>query len=126
MWVVTQGDQMVSAYNISLTNGVAGKVGISVPTGAGPIAIAITPAGDALFVANRDDNTISSYGVNSDGSLLFPCSTPPGCNKVTASPVAGSPLALAVDPSGKFLFVANQASQVLFPPPPNSPDGVTV
>src|ERR1700687_1950620 len=75
MWVVTQGDQLVSAYNITLANGVVGLVGTSLPTGAGPIAIAITPAGDALFVANRDDNTISAYTVNSDGSLLFPCST---------------------------------------------------
>jgi len=124
MWVVTQGDQLVSAYNISLSNGVAGRVGTSMPTGSGPIAIALTPAGDALFVANRDDNTISAYTVNSDGGLVLPCSTA-NCNKVQASPVAGSPLALAVDPSGKFLFVANQASQLLFPPP-NTPDSVTV
>jgi YVTN family beta-propeller protein len=125
MWVVTQGDQLVSAYNISLENGAAGLVGTSQPTGAGPIAIAITPAGDALFVANRDDNTISAYTVHSDGSLVLPCSTA-GCNQITASLVAGTPLALAIDPSGKFLFVANQASHSLLPPPPLSPDSVTV
>jgi len=125
LWVLTQGDQMVTAYNVSLANGVAGQVGTSVPTGAGPIAIAITPAGDALFVANRDDNTVSAYTVNTDGSLIFPCSAV-GCNKFAASPVAGTPLALAIDPAGKFLFVANQASQSLFPPPPLSPDSVTV
>src|SRR6266849_8180750 len=69
MWVTTQGDQKVTSYNINLTTGAASQVGSSVATGLGPIAIAITPAGDALFVANRDDNTISSYSLNSDGSL---------------------------------------------------------
>jgi DNA-binding beta-propeller fold protein YncE len=127
MWVTTQGDQMVSGYNINLSNGAATQVGSSVGTGLGPIAIALTPAGDALFVANRDDNTISAYSVNSDGSLPNPCPSPKpaNCNTVAAGPVAGTPLALAIDPSGKFLFVANQASQAVFPPP-NTPDTVAV
>jgi DNA-binding beta-propeller fold protein YncE len=127
MWVVTQGDQKVNSYNISLSSGAVGQVGTSQPTGLGPIAIALTPAGDALFVANRDDNTISYYKVNSDGSLPVPCPSPQpaNCNTVVAGPVAGTPVALAVDPSGKFLFVANQASQGVFPPP-NTPDTVAV
>jgi len=127
MWVTTQGDQKVTSYNINLTTGAASQVGSSVATGLGPIAIALTPAGDALFVANRDDDTISSYSLNSDGSLPNPCPSPKptNCNTVPAGPVAGTPLALAVDPSGKFLFVANQASQSVFPPP-NTPDTVAV
>jgi 6-phosphogluconolactonase len=123
MWVTTQGDQMIRAYNINLSTGGPSQIGASVATGLGPIAIAITPAGDAVFVANRDDNTISAYAVHSDGSLTLPCSAT-NCT-VAASQVAGTPLALAVDPSGKFLFVANQASQTLFPPP-NTLDTVAV
>jgi 6-phosphogluconolactonase len=124
MWVVSLGDQMVTSFNIDLSTGVASQVGTGVPTGLGPIAIALTPNATALFVANRDDNTISAYSLNSDGSLNVPCSTA-NCNVVTASPVAGTPLSLAVDPSGKFLFVANQANQGLFPPP-NTPDTISV
>ena len=124
MWVTTQGDQMIRAYNINLSTGAPSQVGASVATGLGPIAIAITPAGDAVFVANRDDNTISAYSVHSDGSLTVPCSSA-NCNAIAAGPVAGTPLALAVDPSGKFLFVANQANQTLFPPP-NTLDTVAV
>lgn len=124
MWITTQGDQMIRAYNINLSSGAPTQVGASVPTGLGPIAIAITPSENAVFVANRDDNTIRAYTVNSDGSLTVTCSTP-NCNVFTASPVAGTPLALAVDPSGKFLFVANQANQALFPPP-NTADTVAV
>ena len=121
MWVTTQGDQLVSSYNINLTTGAVSQVGSSVATGLGPIAIAITPAGDALFVANRDDNTISAYSVSSGGGVALPCSMP-NCNTVPAGPVAGTPLALAVDPSGKLLFVANQAVSA----PPNAPDTVAV
>ena len=127
LWVTTQGNQMLSAYNIDLNSGAATQVGSSVPTGLGPIALAMTPNGSALFVANRDDNTISAYGVNSDGSIPTPCPSPKpaNCNTIAAGPVAGSPVALAIDPAGKFLFVANQASQAVFLPP-NTPDTIAV
>lgn len=127
MWITTQGDQLVTSYTINLTTGAASQVGSSVATGLGPIAIAITPAGDALFIANRDDNTIGAYSLNSDGSLPNSCPSPKpsNCNTVPAGPVAGTPVALAVDPAGKFLFVANQAKQAVFPPP-NTPDTVAV
>jgi 6-phosphogluconolactonase (cycloisomerase 2 family) len=127
MWITTQGDQMLSAYNINLSTGAAAQVGSAVATGAGPIAVAIAPANKAILVANRDDNTVSYYTFNSDGSLANPCPPPKsaGCNTIAAGPVAGTPVALAVDPSGKFLFVANQAKQSVFPPP-NTPDTVAV
>src|SRR5229473_6238198 len=88
MWITTQGDQMIRAYNINLSTGAPSQVGSSVPTGLGAIAIAITPAGDAEFVANRDDNTISSYGVHSDGSLVA---------QGTAVKAGQLPVAIAVD-----------------------------
>jgi 6-phosphogluconolactonase (cycloisomerase 2 family) len=127
MWVATQGDKLLTAYNINLSNGAASVVGSAAPTGAGPIAIAVSPQAKALFVANRDDNTISFYAFNSDGSVPAPCPPPKavGCNTIAAGPVAGTPVALAVDPSGKFLFAANQASQLIFPPP-NTPDTIAV
>lgn len=101
MWVTTQGDRLLTSYTINLSNGAASQVGTPVLTGAGPIAMALTPAGDALFVANRDDNTITAYSVNSDASL-----------KALGSPVmAGElPVAISVDPSGAFLFVASQGN----------------
>jgi 6-phosphogluconolactonase (cycloisomerase 2 family) len=127
MWVASQGDQLVTFFNINLSSGVASEVGTGAPTGLGPVAIAFAPSAGALFVANRDDNTISYYALNSDGSLPTPCPPPKAanCNTIAAGPVAGTPVALAVDPSGKFLFVANQASQLVYSPP-NTPDTVAV
>jgi DNA-binding beta-propeller fold protein YncE len=116
MWVTTQGDQLVASYQINLSTGGTSQVGHSVATGTGPIAIAITPAGDALFVVNRDDNSISSYTLNSDGSLAAGSSTstlvvsPAGCTTGCAASLGQTPVSIAVDPSGKFLFVAAQGT----------------
>jgi len=118
MWVATQGDQMVTSYTINLTTGATAQVGKSVATGLAPIAVAITPAGDALFIANRDDNTISSYALKSDGSLTAGSSTstrvvsPSGCTTGCTATLGQTPVALAVDPAGKFLFVAGQGTLV--------------
>ena len=102
MWVTTQGDQMVTSYNINLSTGAASQVGKAVATGVQPVAMVISPDAHSLFVANSQDNTISAYTVNSDGSLTS-----------AGAPIAvpgQTPVAMAMDPSGTLLFVANQGS----------------
>jgi len=69
MWVATVGDQMVRSYSITLSNGAVAQVGNAVSTGVQPQAMAITPDGKALFIANTGDNSISAYTVNSNGTL---------------------------------------------------------
>src|SRR5579864_525496 len=99
MWVATAGDQMVRSYSINLTSGAVSQVGNAVVTGVQPQAMAITPDGKTLFIANSGDSSISGYSINSDGTL----------SAQGATPSSGQlPVALAIDPSGKFLFVANQ------------------
>ena len=100
MWVATAGDGMVRSYHIDLTSGAISQVGNAVATGVQPQAMASTPDGATLFIANSSDNSISVYSVASDGTLTaVSCSS---CN------TGQLPVALAVDPTGKFLFVANQ------------------
>jgi DNA-binding beta-propeller fold protein YncE len=102
MWVTTQGDQMVSAFNINLSTGAVSKAGKSVATGISPTAVAITPDNGILFVANAGDTThigtVNAYTVASDGSLTA----------LASANVGESPMGLAMDPNGAFLFVANQ------------------
>ncbi len=101
LFVTAQANTTVSVYGINLTNGNLSTVGSSIGTGAAPAAIAITPALDAMFVANSGSNDISSYTTNSDGSLAA----------VSGTTKAGTtPMGLAIDRGGKFLFVANQGS----------------
>src|SRR5579864_9287001 len=101
MWVATAGDQMVRSYSINLTSGAVSQVGNAVVTGVQPQAMAITPDGKTLFIANSGDSSISAYPVNSDGTLGTPVNTPSS---------GQFPVALAIDPTGKFLFAADQQS----------------
>jgi 6-phosphogluconolactonase len=104
LFVTAQANTTVSVYGINLSNGDLSTVGSSIGTGAAPVAIAITPALDAMFVANSGSNDISSYTTNSDGSLTA----------VSGTTKAGTtPMGLAIDPAGKFLFVANQGSSTV-------------
>jgi 6-phosphogluconolactonase len=101
LFVTAQANTTVSVYGINHSNGDLSTVGTSIGTGTAPAAIAITPALDAMFIANSGSNDISSYTTNSDGSLTA----------VSGTTKAGiTPMGLAIDPLGKFLFVANQGS----------------
>jgi 6-phosphogluconolactonase (cycloisomerase 2 family) len=99
LYLAAQGNSTLTGYGITLGSG--GLTGINeVSTGTNPVAIAITPAVDALFLTSTSSNFVTSYSISSDGSLTV------GSNTKTGS----TPQGLTVDPSGKFLFVANQAS----------------
>jgi 6-phosphogluconolactonase len=101
LFVTAQANTTLSVYGINLSSGALSTIGASVGTGAGPAAIAITPALDALFVANSGSNNISSYTSDSSGVLAQTAGT---------TPAGKTPMGLAVDPRGKFLYVANQGS----------------
>jgi 6-phosphogluconolactonase len=101
LYVAEQGNSTVTAFSLNLGSGALSSIGAVASTGAVPSAIAVTPAVNALFVANSGSNNISSYTINSDGTLT-------AASGSTASGTA--PTALAIDPAGKFLFVANQGS----------------
>ena len=78
---------------------------LRIPNG-GPTAIAVDPSGQFLLVTQRtrsigQNDTVSSFHVNSNGSLT-PVGTPIGIGEGV------SPSAVAVDPGGQWVYVANQ------------------
>jgi len=101
LFVSTQGDSLVSSYTIDLSSGALTSVGTGVATGSAPSAMLLV--GNSLFIANRASNTISTYTVNPNVSLSGGSS---------AVPTGMTPLAMATDSAGHFLFVANQGQQV--------------
>src|ERR1700694_2044864 len=110
MWVATQGDQMVRAYTISQTNGAINPIGTNgtpVATGVQPTAMTITPDGKIMFIVNAEGTvtnpggTVTAYTIKADGTLAA---------SGTGIKAGQIPIALAVDPAGKFLFVANQGT----------------
>ena len=71
-------------------------------TGNDPFGLAIDSAGAHLYTANKGDNSISPFTINSDGSLTALGSA--------VGESFSSPVSLLIDKSGKYLYVANQGS----------------
>jgi 6-phosphogluconolactonase (cycloisomerase 2 family) len=103
----------VSMYTIDTSSGLLTSVGPPVTTGDfGADSVAVDPSGQFAYVANwGEGNTagsVSMYTVNgttgaltSTGTIQAPCAPPP-------SPGSCAPWAIALHPSGKFAYVANE------------------
>lgn len=95
----------VSAYTIDATTGALTAVPAS-PFAAGPNpnSVVVDPSGRFAFVANRNSGkpsgSVSAFTVNAASGALAPIGT-------TAIAAGTEPVAIAVDPSGKFVYVAN-------------------
>src|SRR5690242_16131032 len=102
VFVVTQGDNLISPFLLDRAAGKMTTNGKGVATGSLPSAIIGTPIGDAIFVVNTNSNDISRYTIKTDGTLTA----------VTPNVAVGAtnPIAMAMDAAGKFLFVLNQGT----------------
>jgi 6-phosphogluconolactonase (cycloisomerase 2 family) len=106
-------DGSVSKYTIDPSSGLLTSVGQPVTTGDfGADAVAVDPSGKFVYVANwgsgNTAGSVSMYTINpnsgaltSTGIIVAPCAPPP-------SPGGCAPWSLAVHPSGRFVYVANQ------------------
>jgi 6-phosphogluconolactonase len=105
VFVANQGSNSVSAFSVDGSTGLLTEItGSPFATAAGPSGLATT--GNTLFVANQGAGTVSVYTIDqSSGNLT----------QASGSPFAAgtSPTALDVDSSGKFLYVADQATNSL-------------
>jgi 6-phosphogluconolactonase (cycloisomerase 2 family) len=105
LYLATQGNTSLQAYQASFSSGAVNPIGNLLATGSMPFAIAVTPSLNALFVDNNNSNDISSFAINSDGSLTAGSKTADNTGTALAMPTG-----MAIDPGGKFLFVANQGA----------------
>jgi 6-phosphogluconolactonase (cycloisomerase 2 family) len=64
--------------------------------GRNPVAEAVSPDGNYLYVVNQDDNTIVQFQIGSDGKLYA---------QSTINTPGIAPVALAVDPAQGYLYV---------------------
>jgi 6-phosphogluconolactonase (cycloisomerase 2 family) len=78
----------------------------AVPTGSAPSGLAMNAAGTLLYAANRDSESVSGFSISADNS-----STPGALSAIAGTFSTGSsPVALAVDPSGQYLYVTDNVS----------------
>ena len=101
------GPNTVSGYTINATTGALSPIaGSPFAAGDGPVSIAVDPTGRFAYVANEGifgGPSVSGYTINATTGALSP---------IPGSPfTAGStPVSVAVDPTGRFAYVANLSS----------------
>ncbi|HLW53842.1 MAG TPA: beta-propeller fold lactonase family protein [Candidatus Angelobacter sp.] len=99
LFVLNQGSNNVSGFAIDPTTGNLNPVsGSPFATGCSGSSVTITPKADALFVTCPGARTVVALAVSSQGVLAAPT--------VVNGP-SGAPTFASVDPTGRFLYVAD-------------------
>lgn len=106
MYVATQSSAQVWGYLANFNNGSLSAItGSPFAAQAAATAIVLDPAKTFAYVADSaPTNQIERFSIGTDGSLTAVSGT---------TPTGNNPVALAIDPGGKFLFVANQVSNTV-------------
>jgi trimeric autotransporter adhesin len=94
------GQGTIYQYQIDLVTGALTAIpAATVTTGQSPWFGAFNPAGTFLYVPNVGDASVSTYSVGSSGQL-----TKVGADAIITGP-SDDPFGIAVDPSGKYVYV---------------------
>src|SRR5262245_35800561 len=97
LYVAAQGGAEIFGYRSNINSGNLSSInGSPFPASAGATSIVIDPSHTSAFVANIGTNDISRFSISANGTLV--AMTP---NQT----LSATPGGLAMDSSGKFLFV---------------------
>jgi 6-phosphogluconolactonase len=108
LYVVDENDGYVLTYPYDSNTGVLPANSTQgTLAGTAPAAAAMNPAGTLLYVANFGSNNVSGFAIGTTAQQGLGSLTP-----LDKSPFAAElgPISAAVDPSGQFLYVVDQAS----------------
>lgn len=106
LFVLNQGSSDISGFAIDPTTGnLTGLAGSPFPSGCSGSSLAITPKADTLFVTCPAAGTIQALGINNQGVLTAP---------TQVSGPSGTPTFAAVDPTGRFLYIADPGANGVF------------
>jgi 6-phosphogluconolactonase (cycloisomerase 2 family) len=102
VYVANSFSNNISMYDIVAGGSLTPIGGVTVGAGTGPQSIAMDPAGKFAYVANSGSGDVSMYTIDSAGGL-HPNTSGGGSGTIS---VGGTPGTVAVDPSGRFAYVA--------------------
>ncbi|HET9182004.1 MAG TPA: beta-propeller fold lactonase family protein [Candidatus Angelobacter sp.] len=103
LFAVGQGANSIQGFDIEASGNLLTSAVGSFATNPRPVAIALHPSTNFVYVANLTSNTVSGYRVDHTAGFLDPVG-----EALAPNPTGPSPVALGVDSSGRFLFVLNQ------------------
>ena len=103
LYVGNAGDNTISAYVIDQESGLLTEILPRVNAGGSPLSIAILPSGKFAFAANAGGGAgspnLATFAINpTTGALTFRSSSP--------VPPGSGPQSVALDPAGRFAYVA--------------------
>jgi 6-phosphogluconolactonase (cycloisomerase 2 family) len=108
MYMVGLGSNSVVGQKILATGQIAPLPVFSFPTNPRPVALALHPNLNFIYVANLTQNTVSGYNLDHATGVLTPVGT-----AIPPSNVGVSPVGVGVSSNGQFLFVLNQGSATI-------------
>ncbi len=105
-YVVNQGNNTVTEYSYNPSTGALTALG-TVPTGANPIGITMSPDSQYAYVVNQGAANISEYSVDPATGLLTSAGT------VQTGPAAPNPDCIALTSDGLYAYVSDQTNNTL-------------
>ena len=99
-------DKSLTVFTVSSSGGLTQQAGSPIALAyTAPIALLVDPSGKYLYIANQGSGNLAGYSIPSSG---FPA-------LLTTSPFSASgATVLAADPGGKFLFVGNSTTVMVY------------
>src|SRR6266852_2993830 len=105
-YVATLDFDAVSMYTINATTGALTSIGTTVTGGGSANSVAVDPSGRFAYVAGADND----FGFSSFVSMFTINATTGVLTSIGAIAAGINPASVAVDPSGRFAYVANGGS----------------
>jgi len=113
LYVIGQGSNNVIGLK-QVSDGELSQLSVSVASNPIPVAMALHPSKNFVYVPNSTSNTVSGYMLDHTSGVLAPVGTaiPPSsiCPPPPAVCSASTPVSAGIDSAGHFLFVLNQGS----------------
>ncbi|HEY1940373.1 MAG TPA: beta-propeller fold lactonase family protein [Candidatus Angelobacter sp.] len=111
VYVVGTGDNSIRAFEEKTIGDLALMPIASFATNPRPVAIALHPSKNFLYVPNQTSNTVSGFSIDHVSGVLTPIGTAVPPTPACAAPaVCANPIGIGINSSGQFLFLLNQGS----------------
>ncbi|MBH0184819.1 MAG: beta-propeller fold lactonase family protein [Nitrospira sp.] len=81
------------------------------PVGMDPVALAISPNNQFLYVANRGSDTVTAFSIEDAGALTLVPQTGASANPISVQ--GDAPAGMAISSNGQFLYVSSSTSNVI-------------
>ncbi len=108
LYAIGQGANSIFQFQEQTTGQLAALSVFSVNTSPRPVAMALHPSTNFVYVANQTSNVVSGYSLDHTTGILTPLG-----NALPPTPTGNSPVALGVNSGGQFLYVLNQADATI-------------